>query len=120
MNALANGDQRFLALTASRAPGDVIEPLGSFSPVRGRRGGSTSTSLHTSSNIEASEGVMSKDDITTFLTRRTMVDGIVLTTDTVSCHELQCKVISEADSIVEHLLVQDKPVLSNWEGCEPR
>ena len=63
---------------------------------------------------------MSEDDIATFLTHQTMVDGIVLTTDTGSCHELQCKVISEADSIVEHLLVQDKPVLSNWEGCEPR
>ena len=47
INALANGDQRFLALMSSRAPGDVIEPLGSFSPVRGSRGGSTSTSLHT-------------------------------------------------------------------------
>ena len=42
-----------------------------------------------------------------------MVDGIVLATDTGSCHKLQCKVISEADSIVEHLLVQDKPVLGN-------
>ena len=41
MNALANGDQRFLALTSSRAPGDVIEPLGNFSPVRGSSGGST-------------------------------------------------------------------------------
>ena len=53
MNALANGDQRFLALTSSRAPRDVIEPLGNFSPVRGSSGGSTSTSLHTSSNISA-------------------------------------------------------------------
>ena len=53
MNALANGDQRFLALTSSRAPGDVIEPLGNFSPVRGSSGGSTLTSLHTSSNISA-------------------------------------------------------------------
>ena len=48
---------------------------------------------------------MSEDDIATFLTHQTMVDGIVLTTDTVSCHKLQYKVISEADSIVEHLLV---------------
>ena len=53
MNALANEDQRLLALTSSRAPGDVIEPLGNFSPVRGSSGGSTSTSLHTSSNISA-------------------------------------------------------------------
>ena len=63
---------------------------------------------------------MSEDDIATFLTSQTMVDGIVLTTDTGSCHELQCKVIYEVDSIMEHLLVQDKPVLSKWEGCEPR
>ena len=53
MNAIANGDQRFVALTSSRAPGDVIEPSGNFSPVRGSSGGSTSTSLHTSSNIFA-------------------------------------------------------------------
>ena len=63
---------------------------------------------------------MSEDDIATFLTSQTMVDGIVLATDTGCCHKLQCKVISEADSIVEHLLVQDKPVLGKWEGCEPR
>ena len=63
---------------------------------------------------------MSEDNVAAFLTRQTMVDGIVFTTDTGSCHELQRKVISEADSIVEHLLIQDKPVLSKWEGCEPR
>ena len=48
---------------------------------------------------------MSEDDVATFLTCQTMVDGIVLTTDTGYCHELQCKVISEAveaDCIVEH------------------
>ena len=61
---------------------------------------------------------MSEDDVATFLTRQTMVNGIVFTTDTGSCHELQRKVISEADSIVEHLLVQDKPVLGKWERCE--
>ena len=58
---------------------------------------------------------MSEDDIATFLTSQTMVDGIVLATDTGSCHKLQRKVISEADSIVEHLLVQDKPVLGKWQ-----
>ena len=56
---------------------------------------------------------MSEDDVSTILTRQTMVDGIVLTTDTGSSHELQCEVISEAESITEHLLVQDKLVLSN-------
>ena len=35
INALAKGDQRFLALTSSRAPGVVFEPCGSFSPVSG-------------------------------------------------------------------------------------
>ena len=44
---------------------------------------------------------MSEDDVATFLTHQTMDDGIVRTAD-----KLQCKVISEADSIVEHLLVQ--------------
>ena len=75
---------------------------------------------------------MSEGDVATFLTLQTMVDGIVLTAETGSCHELQCKVIPESytkviprcytDNIVEHLilLVQDKPVLSKWEGCEPR
>ena len=65
---------------------------------------------------------MSKDDVPTFLTRQTMVDGIriVLTTDTGSCQTLQCKLTSDADSIVEHLLVQDNPVLGKWERCEPR
>ena len=57
---------------------------------------------------------MSEDDIATFLTHQTMVDGIDLTTDTVSCHKLQYKVISEVDSIVESLLVQEKPVRSKW------
>ena len=63
---------------------------------------------------------MSEVNLAPFLARQTMVDGIIFTTDTGSCHELQCKVISEANSIVEHLLVQDKPVPSKWEGCEPR
>ena len=45
INALAKGDQRFLPLTSSRAPGAVFEPLGSFSPVSGNSGGSISTSL---------------------------------------------------------------------------
>ena len=56
---------------------------------------------------------MSKDAVATFLTRQTMVDGIVLTTDTDSCHKLQCKVISEEDSIVEHMLVQDNSHLAS-------
>ena len=38
---------------------------------------------------------MSEDDIATFLTSQTMVDGIVLATDTGSCH----RVISEVDSL---------------------
>ena len=63
---------------------------------------------------------MSEDNVAAFFARQTMVDGIVFTTDTGSCHELQCKVISDADSIKEHLLVQDKSVLSKWEGCESR
>ena len=61
---------------------------------------------------------MSEDDVATILTRQTMVDGIVLTTDTGSSHELQCKVISETDSIVKHLLVQDKPVPSKWDTLD--
>ena len=55
MSALANGDQRFLAITSGRAPGDVIETLSNFSTVKGSSGGFTSTSLHTSCNISASE-----------------------------------------------------------------
>ena len=48
---------------------------------------------------------MSEDDVATSHLSYTSdaVDGIVLTTDRTqalsSCHELQCKVISEADSI---------------------
>ena len=61
---------------------------------------------------------MSEDDVATILTRQTMVDGIVLTTDTGSSHELQCKVISETDSIVKHLLVQDKLVPSKWDTLD--
>ena len=53
INASTNGDQRFLALTPSWAPGDVLEPLGSFSAARGSRGGSTLTPLHTSFSISA-------------------------------------------------------------------
>ena len=44
------GDQRFLAVEPSTRR---LRLLRSFSPVRGSRGGSTSTSLHTSSNISA-------------------------------------------------------------------
>ena len=33
---------------------------------------------------------MSEDDVATFLTRQTMIDSIVLTTDTGSYHDLQC------------------------------
>ena len=40
MNTLAKGDERFLALTSSRAPGAVLERWGSFSPVRSSSGGS--------------------------------------------------------------------------------
>ena len=39
MSALANGNQRFLAITSGRAPGDVIETLSNFSTVKGSSGG---------------------------------------------------------------------------------
>ena len=89
-------------------PGDVIEPLGSFSPVKGSRGRSTSTALQTSSNISAMRSLRELYLISHFLhvrQRQTMVDGIRIVTDSGSCHEPQCKVISEADSIVEHIEV---------------
>ena len=69
INALAKGDQRFLALTSSRAPGVMFEPCGSFSPVSGSSGGSIWTSLQTSSRISANRSLRDVEyDVASLLT----------------------------------------------------
>ena len=52
-NALPNGVQKLLALISSLASSVVLDDNGRLSPVRGRRGGSILTSLHTSDSMSA-------------------------------------------------------------------
>lgn len=49
-NALQSGFQKLRALMSDLAPSDTLVPGGKTSPVTGRRGGSSFTSLHTSIN----------------------------------------------------------------------
>ena len=53
-SGVAKGDHKLIQLTSNLAQSLRLEPGGRFSPVRWRRGGSMTTSLHISSNSSAS------------------------------------------------------------------